>query len=126
MAIKPTGCRVLLAQSQHACCHIEVKDALRLKWTAKMEAQRLCRRIEIDFVLIHEGARGNADCGWTRHRNFAEFREIEYADHRPTFVFDVHDHECLEHFEMAEMMTYLLWNDFPPMRRRGRRLGCAH
>src|SRR6516164_3741873 len=91
-----------------------------------MEAQHPCGCIEIDFGLVHERARGDADCGWPRHQNFTEVREAEYADCRPSFVFHVHSHECLKRFEMTEMMPRLFWNDLSPIRRRRRRLRCAH
>src|SRR5215472_13482912 len=80
-----------------------------------MEAQHRCGWIEIGFVVVEE-ARGDADCGWTRHRNFAQIGKVEYADCRSGFVFHVHGHECLESFEMAEMAPRLLWNDLPMQR----------
>src|SRR6516165_1998573 len=90
-----------------------------------MEASRRCDRIEIGFVVVKE-ARGDADCGGTWHRNFAAVQEVEYVDGSPTSVFHVHSHECLKRFEMTEMMTRLFWNDLSPIRRRRRRLRCAH
>src|SRR6516225_11939696 len=91
-----------------------------------MEAQHRCGWIKIGFIVLSDGARGDADCGWPRHRNFTEVREIKYADCRPSFVVHVHSHECLKRFEMTEMTARLLWNDLPPMRRRGCRLWRAH
>jgi hypothetical protein len=126
MAIKPTARRIPLAQGQRAGRHVEVVNALGLNRTAEMEAQHRCGWIEIGFVVVQEGARGDADCGWPRHRNFAELWDGEYADCRPSFVFHVYSHECLKRFEMTEMMPWLLWNDLPPMRRRRRCLRCAH
>jgi len=91
-----------------------------------MEAQHRCGRIEIGFVVFSEDARGNADCSWTWHWNFAQIREVEYADCRPSFVFYLHGHECLKRIEMTEITPRLLWNDLPPMRRRRRCLRGAH
>src|SRR3974390_2180360 len=65
--IKPAACRVLLAERQRPCRHIEVIDALWLQRAAEMEAQCVCSRIEIGFVLVKERARGDADYGWTWH-----------------------------------------------------------
>src|SRR6516164_6619077 len=91
-----------------------------------MEAQHGGGRIEIGLVVIHEEARGDANCSWTRHRNFAALREAEYTDRRPTFVFHVRGHKRIKYFEMTEIMPRLLGNDFRPIRYCGRRLRCAH
>src|SRR5262249_4201242 len=103
-----------------------VIDALRLQRAAKMKAHGLRGRIEIDFVLFDERDRGDADCGWPRHRDFAEFRETEYANRRPALVLQVYGQECLEYFDMCEMVTCILRNDFAPMRSRGRCLWSTH
>src|SRR6516165_10535931 len=57
----------LLAQRQRTCRLIEVIDALRPHRTAEVEAQYLCGWNEIGFIVVHEGAGGDADRGWTRH-----------------------------------------------------------
>src|SRR5262249_44701231 len=126
IAIKPAGRRVLLTQGQRARGYVKIKDALRLQRTAKMKAHSFCCWIEIGFVLVHEVARGDADWGWTRHRNFLELREREHTDRCAAFVFHVNGHERLERFEMAYMMIGLLWNDFCPMLRVRRHLRSAH
>src|SRR5690349_4352097 len=90
-----------------------------------MEAQYRCGWIEIGFVDVKE-ARGDPDFGRTRDRNFAAVRKIEYLDGSPTLVFHLHGHERLEYFEMTEKTSWLLGNDFAPMRYAGRCLCCAH
>src|SRR5215469_8913712 len=90
-----------------------------------MEAQYRCGWIEIGFVVVKD-ARGDPDCGGTRDRNFAVVRKVEYLDGSPTLVFHVHGHECLEYFEVTEIVPWPLGNDFPPMRCRGHCLRRAY
>ena len=81
----------------------------------KRKRSTVAAGFEIGFIVVLEGTRGDANTSGTRHRNFAAIRKTKCADPHPIFVFDVHSHKCLKCFEVAEIMSRFLGNEFRPV-----------